>query len=109
MQGSATLDDITSASWSLALDQSMPQAGYGAGVGNVVQGIAGINQSIGLSLTTPKASAPFRPTFATDIWQFIDMPVDLARPQLVREIVESLTRWEPRIKVLQVLVDLVGL
>ena len=37
------------------------------------------------------------------------MPVDLARPQLVREIVESLTRWEPRIKVLQVLVDLVGL
>jgi hypothetical protein len=109
--GAVTLDDITSADWSLALDSSVGQAFQpvsGAGIGNVVQGIGDINQCIGIILATPKGSDPLRPTFAADLWRWIDAPVNVARPNLVREIVEALTIWEPRIRVLSVVIGLVG-
>jgi len=80
----------------------------GAGLGLVVQGIADINQCIGIILSTPPGSDPLRPTFACDLWQLIDAPITVARPQLVREIVEGITKWEPRVRVLSVVVNLVG-
>jgi phage baseplate assembly protein W len=70
----------------------------------VVQGIDDINQCIGIILTTPKGSDPLRPTFACDLWQLIDAPVTVARPALVREIVEAITKWEPRVRVLSVVI-----
>ena len=110
--GAITLNDIISADWSLALDAntlasvlSFQSLAQGSGIGNVVQGIADINQCIGIILSTPKGSDPFRPTFACDIWQFLDLPMTVARPQLVREIVEALTKWEPRIRVLSVIIE----
>jgi phage baseplate assembly protein W len=112
--GATTLNDITSADWSLKLDSSQQsafsgQAGDGSGIGNVVQGVADINQCIGIILATPKGSDPLRPTFAADLWRWIDAPVNVARPNLVREIVEALTIWEPRIRVLSVVIGLVGM
>jgi phage baseplate assembly protein W len=107
--GAITLGDITSADWSLMLDANAPQPVAGAGIGNVAQGIADINQCIGIILSTPKGSDPLRPTFACDIWQLIDAPVDIVRPALVREIVEALTKWEPRIRVLSVVVNLIDI
>jgi uncharacterized protein len=118
--GAITLDDITSADWSLMLDSSAALLGSspqivaaegepGAGIGNVVQGIADINQCIGIILATPKGSDPLRPTFACDLWQWIDAPITVARPHLVREIVQALTKWEPRIQVLSVVINLVGI
>jgi uncharacterized protein len=98
--GAVSLDDITSADWSLALDSSQP-----SGIGNVVQGVADINQCIGIILATPKGSDPLRPNFAADLWRWIDAPVNVARPNLVREIVEGLTIWEPRIRVLSVVIS----
>ena len=115
--GAITLDDITSADWSLCLDTSVGGAGEGginsavlpgAGLGLVVQGIADINQCIGIILSTPKGSDPLRPTFANDLWQLLDAPITVARPALVREIVEGITKWEPRVRVLSVVVNLVG-
>ena len=38
----------------------------------------------------------------------IDAPITVARPALVREIVEGITKWEPRVRVLSVVVNLVG-
>ena len=109
--GAITLDDIQSADWSLALDTptpALPPSGGGSGIGNVVQGVADINQCIGIILATPKGSDPLRPAFACDLWQWIDAPITVARPHLVREIVEAISKWEPRVRLLSVVIDLVG-
>jgi len=109
--GNVTLSDITSGDWSLMLDSSSAaaaagQAAQGAGIGNVVQGVADINQCVGIILATPKGSDPLRPTFACDLWRWIDAPISIARPNLVREVVEAITKWEPRVRVLSVVVNL---
>jgi uncharacterized protein len=105
--GNITLADISSADWSLMLDSSAPVVFPGAGIGNVVQGVADVNQCIGIILATPQGSDPLRPTFACDLWRWMDVPVTVARPALVREIVEAIMKWEPRINLLSVTVDLV--
>ena len=97
--GAVTLQDIISADWSLALDiPGQP----GSGLGNVVQGAADVNQCIQIILTTPKGSDPLRPTFAADIWQYIDYPIDAATPAIVREVTEAITLWEPRVTLIGV-------
>jgi phage baseplate assembly protein W len=106
--GAVTLDDIQSADWSLMLDSSSSTQTSGSGIGNVVQGVADINQCIAIILATPPGSDPFRPTFACDLWRWIDAPITVARPNIVREIVEAITKWEPRVRVLSVVVNLVG-
>lgn len=106
--GNITLADITSADWSLMLDSSSAIQTSGGGIGNVVQGVADINQCIGIILATPKGSDPLRPTFACDMWRWVDAPIQEARAHLVREIVESITIWEPRVRVLSVVVNLVA-
>ena len=87
--GAITLSDISSADWSLQL----------GAIGNVVQGISDIEQCIAIILTTPQGSDPLRPTFGADLWQFIDSPISLALPAIVRETTTALTMWEPRISV----------
>jgi uncharacterized protein len=95
--GSATLADITSGDWSLMLDSTAEAAGLGSGLGNVVQGLADIDQCVRIILTTPKGSDRFRPTFGCDLWQYIDMPINLATAHIVREVYDALTTWEPRL------------
>lgn len=97
--GATTLADIASVDWSLELDGAgMP----GSGIGNVVQGIADVNQCISIILTTPKGSDPLRPTFGADIWRYIDAPIDTAIPAIVREVTEAILRWEPRVTVVSI-------
>ncbi len=102
--GAITLPDITSADWSLMLDSTAPQLGLASGIGNVVQGLDDVNQCVMIILSTPPGSDPLRPTFACDLSQFIDMPISLAYPSVVREVTQALETWEPRIKVLSVAV-----
>lgn len=82
-----TLADITSADWSLKLGT----------IGAVVQGIADIEQCIGIILTTPPGSDPLRPTFGADLWSYIDNPISVAVPAIVREVSAAITMWEPRV------------
>ena len=56
--GAITLADITSADWSLELGT----------IGGVVQGIADVEQCLGIIVTTPRGSDPLRPTFGANIW-----------------------------------------
>src|SRR5580704_16426948 len=98
--GAITLTDITSADWSLMLD-SPGQAG--SGIGNVVAGVGDVNQCIAIILTTPKGTDVLRPTFGTDLWKYIDAPISQAGPAIVREVTQSITQWEPRVKVLSVM------
>jgi phage baseplate assembly protein W len=97
--GAVTLADITSADWSLKLDTPGQP---GSGLGQVVQGVGDVNQCIAIILTTPKGTDVLRPTFGTDVWRYIDAPINEAGPAIVREITQSITQWEPRVKVLSV-------
>jgi Bacteriophage baseplate protein W len=97
--GAITLADITSADWSLELDQP---GRPGSGIGNVVQGVADVNQCVGIILTTPRGSDPLRPTFAANLWQFIDYPINSVLPAVVQEVTQALTLWEPRITIVSI-------
>lgn len=95
-----TLNDITSADWSLTLDTPGQP---GSGIGQVVQGTADVNQCIQIILTTPKQSDPLRPTFGAELWQYIDNPIDAAIPAIVREVTQAITLWEPRVTLISVM------
>lgn len=64
----------------------------------VAQQIADIHQCIRIILTTPKGSDPLRPQFGCDAGNFLDLPLDAARPHIVREVRAALA-WEPRVTV----------
>ncbi len=85
--GAATLADITSADWSLKL----------GAIGAIVQGINDIDQCIAIILTTPRGSDPLRPTFGADLWRYIDNPINVAIPSIVREVSAAIAMWEPRV------------
>ena len=90
--GAITLADITSADWSLQL----------GAIGGVVQGIADVEQCLGIIVTTPRGSDPLRPTFGADIWRYIDFPIDEALPAVVSELTSAITMWEPRVNLISV-------
>jgi len=90
--GAITLADITSADWSLAL----------GAIGQVVQGIADVEQCLGIIVTTPQGSDPLRPTFGANIWRYIDFPISRALPAIVSELTSAITTWEPRVKLVSV-------
>ena len=90
--GAMTLADITSADWSLAL----------GAIRKVVQGIADVEQCLGIIVTTPQGSDPLRPTFGADIWRYIDFPISLALPAIVSELTSAITTWEPRVNLVSV-------
>src|SRR6185437_7075011 len=99
VQGAITLSEIRSADWSLKLDSAGQP---GSGIGSVVMGVDDVDQCIAVVLTTPKGSDVLRPTFGTDLWKYIDAPINQAGPAVVREVTQSITQWEPRVKVLSV-------
>lgn len=90
--GAITLADIRLADWSLELGT----------IGGVVQGIADVEQCLGIIVTTPRGSDPLRPTFGSDIWRYIDFPIDVALPAIVRELTSAITTWEPRVNLISV-------
>src|SRR5271154_4902820 len=90
--GAITLADITSADWSLVL----------GAIGDVVQGVADVEQCLGIIVTPPRGSDPLRPTFGANIWRFIDFPIDRALPAIVSELTSAITVWEPRVNLVSV-------
>ncbi|AZE35219.1 GPW/gp25 family protein [Pseudomonas chlororaphis] len=87
---------ITAAHWQPALGTS----------GEVVEGLRDIDQSIRIILTTPKGADAHRPDFGSNLHLYIDWPVNRVTPHLVRETVDALRRWETRISVVQVQVQI---
>lgn len=71
-------------------------------LGQVVTDIADVEQCIRTILETPRGSVPHRPLFGSIVYQYIDAPVNEARPYVVREVFQALRAWEPRIDVIQV-------
>lgn len=64
-----------------------------------------VAQCIYVILTTKRGSDPLRPTFGTEIWKWIDQPVTLAIPNVIREIYEGVEIWEKRAKIVSIVAD----
>ena len=74
------------------------------GIGEVAEGVEDINQCIALILNTPKGSDPHRPTFGSNIYKYVDYPINVAKPNIVRETIDAINLWETRITVKSVIV-----
>lgn len=91
------LNEITYVDWQLKLN----------GIGEVAQGVDDINQCIAIILITKKGSVPHRPTFGSDIYKYVDYPVNEAVPNIVREATDTINKWETRISVKSINVEIV--
>jgi phage baseplate assembly protein W len=89
----ATLQDITSQDWSLSMNSP----------GGVVQDFADIQQCIYIILVTQKGTDPLRPDFGCGIHEYIDKPVSIAVPNMKREILAAIQKYEPRVKIISIL------
>lgn len=83
------INEITYVDWQLKLGT----------IGGVAEGVDDINQCIAIILATRKGSVPHRPTFGSDIYKYIDYPVNEAIPNISRESIDAISLWETRIQV----------
>lgn len=83
------LSDIKSKNWQIST----------AGFGVIAEGLEDIRQCIDLILRTSKGSESFRPEFGSDIFQYVDLPITEAIPNIKRAILEAVDIWEKRVKV----------
>lgn len=84
------LKDIHSAQWSLSL----------SGFGEVVTDLEDIKQCIYVILFTPKGSAPFWLDFGCGLYDWIDEPMTIAAPKIVRDIRAAINKWETRVTII---------
>lgn len=90
------LNEITYVDWQIKLNE----------IGGIAQGVDDINQCISIILTTHKGTVPHRPTFGSDIYKYVDYPVNEAKANIVRETIDSINLWETRITVNSVIVEI---
>jgi phage baseplate assembly protein W len=88
----ATLKSINSPVWGLSL------VGYGV----IVEGVAAIRQRIDIAIRTTKGTDPLRPEFGSYVYKFADVPVNLAVPNIKKEILTALQLWVPEIRVISI-------
>lgn len=87
---------ITAAHWQPILGTS----------GQVVEGLRDIDQAIRIILCTPKGCDPHRPEFGSNLHLYLDWPTNRVTPHLVREAVDAVRQWEPRVSVVQVQIQI---
>ena len=90
------LNEITYVDWQYKLN----------GIGGVAEGVDDINQCIAVILTTRKGSVPHRPTFGSDLYKYVDYPVNEAVPNIIREATDAINLWETRIKVKSINIEI---
>ncbi len=79
--------DIRSSEWGLSM----------AELGAVVEGINDIKQCLNIIMYTRKGTDPLRPEFGCGAIDRIDQPVNVAIPGMIKDIIEAVTLFEPRI------------
>lgn len=71
--------------------------------GRAVDGVPHICQSVARILTTPRGSRVGRREFGSDLQELVDAPMNLAtRVRLFAAAATALMRWEPRLKLTRV-------
>jgi phage baseplate assembly protein W len=93
----ATLKDIKYANWQPKLNK----------IGEISEGIDDINQCISIILSTPKSSVPHRPDFGSEIYNYVDYPVNEAIPNIIRESIDAIKEWETRIDIQNVTAEVI--
>ena len=96
----AERDDILDANGVTAVWWSYALAGDG-----IAQNEAELDQTIKIILSTPYGADIHRPDFASNVWNYIDYPIPQATPNVVREAVVAIKRWESRVTLLNVAVE----
>ena len=81
------IQDINAINWQLS----------NKNIGEIVSGINDIRQCMEIILTTHKGSLPLNPFFGSDIYKYVDKPVNTAVANISAEILEAITKWEQRI------------
>lgn len=62
-----------------------------------VQDADDLNQAIAIIIGTIPGADAHRPTFASNLWQYIDYPIPRATPFVIRETTAAIADWEPRV------------
>jgi len=65
-------------------------------IGKTVTGIEDINQEIFLILATPLGSVPHRPEYGSKIYEFLDKPMNIAKPLVLAEAWRALRKNSER-------------
>lgn len=84
-----TIDQVINGNWQLSIYEP----------GSVVSKADDINQCIQIILLTIPGSDPFRPEFGSNVFSLIDQPIQKAIPEITKEILRALGRWEPRVEI----------
>ena len=88
----AILTDIRSTNWQIGT----------AGSGAIVEGIEDVRQCIDVLLRTQKGTDPLRAEFGSDIYQYIDRPVNEVIPNVKRAIISAVEMFEKRVEVVSI-------
>lgn len=70
--------------------------------GQVLGGLDDLNQEILLILATPLGSVPHQPELGSRIYEYLDMPMNIAKPLIVAEAYRALKKNCTRFKVTSV-------
>jgi phage baseplate assembly protein W len=70
--------------------------------GRAVKDIEDIKQSWYIILNTVKGSAPLRPEFGSEIFEYIDKPINSLGGDFVAIVISDLEKWEKRATIQQV-------
>ena len=92
------IQDIKSTNWQLS----------NINIGEIAGGLDDIRQCLGIIFSTTKGSDPLRPLFGSNIWQFIDTPVNTAAANISAEIIDAVGKWESRIIIKTLTYNIVG-
>jgi len=88
----ALLENIQSKVWGISI----------LGTGVIAEGLASLRQCISIILHTSLGTDPLRPLFGSRVYKYQDAPTNIAIPNIKASIIEALSIWEKRIKVLSV-------
>ncbi len=83
----SNINDIISTNWQLSIK----------GPGQIAQGLDDINQGLLTLCSTRKYTSPLSPDKGLDLLAWQDKPVMVKAPGLVKEIIEQVALYEPRI------------
>ena len=65
----------------------------------IVEGIDDIAQCVYIILTTIPGSDPLRPTFGSDIYKYLDRPLETVKAKIIYAATEAVNRWEKRLEI----------
>jgi phage baseplate assembly protein W len=75
----------------------------------LIEGVEDIAQCVYIILTTIKGSDPLRPDFGSDVYLYLDKPMNEAQPMLIYAATEAVQKWEKRIDVKKCRIETGGL